>query len=80
MKNLLLYLLFVLGAFTSAQNTGTALQGTKFGDNWSIGINAGATLPLTHRKTFLYARPAFWIWVAKQLTPIFRFRPSGYGI
>ena len=50
MKKFIIVSAFVLGAFTaSAQNDQTALQGTKFGDNWSIGINAGATTPLTHR-------------------------------
>ena len=80
MKKFIIVSAFVLGAFTaSAQNDQTALQGTKFGDNWSIGINAGATTPLTHSAFFKNARPAFGFGVAKQLTPIFGFGLQGMG-
>lgn len=48
MKKFIIVSAFALGAFTANAQTGeTALQGTKFGDNWSIGINAGAVTPLT---------------------------------
>ena len=80
MKKFIIVSAFVLGAFTaSAQNDQTALQGTKFGDNWSIGINAGATTPLTHSAFFKNARPAFGFGVAKQLTPVFGFGLQGMG-
>lgn len=30
----------------------TALEGNKFSDNWSIGINVGGVTPLTHHSFF----------------------------
>lgn len=30
----------------------TALEGNKFADNWSIGINVGGVTPLTHHSFF----------------------------
>lgn len=80
MKKFIIVSAFALGAFTaSAQNDQTALQGTKFGDNWSIEINAGAVTPLTHSAFFKNARPAFGLGVAKQLTPVFGFGLQGMG-
>ena len=71
---------FALGAFTANAQTGeTALQGTKFGDNWSIGINAGAVTPLTHSSFFKDARPAFGFGITKQLTPVFGLGIQGMG-
>ena len=49
MKKFIIVSAFALGAFTANAQTGeTALQGTKFGDNWSIGINAGAEIGRAH--------------------------------
>ena len=80
MKKFIIVSAFVLGAFTaSAQNDQTALQGTKFGDNWSIGINAGAVTPLTHSSFFKDARPAFGFGITKQLTPVFGLGIQGMG-
>ena len=80
MKKFIIVSAFALGAFTAnAQTDETALQGTKFGDNWSIGINAGAVTPLTHSSFFKDARPAFGFGIAKQLTPVFGLGIQGMG-
>ena len=80
MKKFVIVSAFALGAFTANAQTGeTALQGTKFGDNWSIGINAGAVTPLTHSSFFKDARPAFGFGITKQLTPVFGLGIQGMG-
>ena len=80
MKKFIIVSAFALGAFTANAETGeTALQGTKFGANWSIGINAGAVTPLTHSSFFKDARPAFGFGIAKQLTPVFGLGIQGMG-
>lgn len=40
--------LFLSGVFMYHTNAQTAVEGNKFLDNWSIGISAGGTTPLTH--------------------------------
>ena len=80
MKKFIIVSAFALGAFTANAQTGeTALQGTKFGDNWSIGINAGAVTPLTHSSFFKDARPAFGFGITKQLPPVFGLGIQGMG-
>lgn len=37
----------------------TALEGNKFSDNWSIGINVGGVTPLTHHS---FLKHAFGSW------------------
>ena len=49
----------------------TALEGNKFSDNWSIGINVGGVTPLTHHSFFKNMRSAVGVHVSKHLTPIF---------
>ena len=46
MKKSIILLAFVLGAFTA--NAQSVVEGTKFTDNWSVEVNAGAITPLTH--------------------------------
>ena len=80
MKKFIIVSAFALVGFTANAQTGeTALQGTKFGDNWSIGINAGAVTPLTHSSFFKDARPAFGFGITKQLTPVFGLGIQGMG-
>lgn len=49
----------------------TALEGNKFSDNWSIGINVGGVTPLTHHSFFKNMRSAVGVHVSKHLTPTF---------
>lgn len=77
MKKSIILLAFVVGAFTA--NAQSVIQGTKFTDNWSVDINAGAITPLTHSSFFKSARPAFGVGFSKQLTPIFGMGFHGMG-
>ena len=48
-----------------------AYEGANLGDNWSIGIHAGVTTPLTHSAFFPNMRATWGLGVGKQLTPFF---------
>lgn len=48
-----------------------AYEGAKLGDNWSIGIHAGVTTPLTHSAFFPNMRATWGLGIGKQLTPFF---------
>ncbi len=78
MKKSIILLAFVLGGFT-AVNAQSVVEGTKFTDNWSVGVNAGAITPLTHSAFFKSMRPAFGVGISKQLTPIFGLGFQGMG-
>lgn len=52
-------------------NAQTALEGNKFCDNWSIGINGGIVTPLTHSAFFKNARAVVGLDINKQLSPIY---------
>ena len=65
MKKIAILLVFTLGTFIV--NAQSVVEGTKFMDNWSVGVNAGM-------------RPGFGVGISKQLTPSFRFGISGNGI
>lgn len=80
MKKSIFALALSMGTLTMhAQNDRTALEGTRFGDNWSIELKAGAITPLTHSAFFKNARPAFGFGIGKQLTPIFGLGIQGMG-
>ena len=48
-----------------------AYEGANLGDNWSIGIHAGVTTPLTHSAFFANMRATWGLGIGKQLTPFF---------
>ena len=48
-----------------------AYEGANLGDNWSIGIHAGVTTPLTHSALFPNMRVTWGLGIGKQLTPFF---------
>ena len=77
MKKSIILLAFVLGAFTA--NAQSVVEGTKFTDNWSVEVNAGAITPLTHSAFFKSMRPGFGVGFSKQLTPIFGLGFQGMG-
>ena len=56
------------------------MEGNKFSDNWSIGINVGGVTPLTHHSFFKNMRSAVGVHVSKHLTPTFGlgFEAMGY--
>lgn len=48
-----------------------AYEEANLGDNWSIGIHAGVTTPLTHSAFFPNMRATWELGIGKQLTPFF---------
>ena len=78
MKKSIILLAMVLGAFTAKAQS--VVEGTKFADNWSVEVNAGAITPLTHSAFFKNARPAFGSWSFQTVNSCLRFRISGYGV
>ena len=42
------FLTLILAGSLMSAGAENALTGTKFTDNWSVGINAGVTQPLAH--------------------------------
>lgn len=48
-----------------------AYEGANLGDNWSIGIHAGVTTPLTYSAFFPNMRATWGLGIGKQLTPFF---------
>lgn len=64
-------------AFASAQTT---VRGSKFLDNWSVGINAGGVTPLTGHKFFGDLRTTLGITVAKEITPVVGIGAEWNGI
>ena len=77
MKRTIILLACALGIFTT--NAQSVVESTKFTDNWSVGINAGAITPLTHSAFFKSMRPAFGVGFSKQLTPNFGLGFQGMG-
>jgi len=77
MKKITILFVFVLG--TLIVNAQSVVEGTKFMDNWSVGVNAGAITPLTHASFFKGMRSGFGVGVSKQLTPIFGLEFQGMG-
>lgn len=69
--------LFLAGIVVCHTNAQTAVEGNKFLDNWSIGISAGGTTPLTHYSFFGNLRPITGIELNKQLTPVSAWRQLG---
>lgn len=72
-------LMVALCAASMAVNAQNLLQGSKFTDNWSIGLNGGGITPLTHSAFWGNMRPAVGIELSKQLTPIFGLGLEGMG-
>ena len=73
MKKFLLSLLCVAGFVAANAENPKALTGTKFLDNWSIGVNAGVTQPLAHPYSIdSNIRGLFGVELYKQFTPVFK--------
>lgn len=68
MKKLTLALLASAALSASAQN---AIESPRFGDNWSIGIDAGVTTPIHHAAFWGDMRAIVGLNLEKQITPIY---------
>ncbi|MBO5795441.1 MAG: OmpA family protein, partial [Bacteroides sp.] len=77
MKKTILLSAFVLGALSLQAQT--ALQGTNFSDNWSIGLVTGSTAKITNSKFTKSMRPAMGLEINKQVTPVLGLSIQGLG-
>lgn len=54
-------------SFATAQTT---VRGSKFADNWSVGLQAGGLTPAAHHRVIGDLRPIVGVTVAKEFTPV----------
>lgn len=78
MKKMILLSVFALGALTINAQTAVVASGG-FWDNWSMGIQGGATMKMSGTGFFKSARPAFGLTIGKQWTPILGTDIQGMG-
>jgi len=69
MRKTILLSVFALSALTINAQT-AVVEGGGFWDNWSMGIQGGATMKMSGTSFFKSARPAFGLTIGKQWTPI----------
>ena len=78
MKKMILLSVFALGTLTINAQTAVVESGG-FWDNWSMGIQGGATMKMNGSGFFKSARPAFGLTIGKQWTPILGMDIQGMG-
>ena len=78
MRKTILLSVFALGTLTINAQT-AVVEGGGFWDNWSMGIQGGATMKMSGAGFFKSARPAFGLTVGKQWTPILGMDIQGMG-
>lgn len=71
--------LFIIVALCAAIESyaSVTLEGSKFSDNWSLGIAGGIYTPLKHHAFFGSMRPSINLTIAKQLTPVYALGIEG---
>ncbi|MBQ8442274.1 MAG: OmpA family protein, partial [Bacteroides sp.] len=75
---MILLSVFALGALTINAQT-AVIESGGFWDNWSMGIQGGATMKTSGAAFFKSARPAFGLTIGKQWTPILGTDIQGMG-
>lgn len=78
MKKTIFLSVFALGALTINAQT-AVIESGGFWDNWSMGIQGGATMKTKGAAFFKSARPAFGLTIGKQWTPILGTDIQGMG-
>ena len=78
MRKTILLSVFALSALTINAQT-AVVEGGGFWDNWSMGIQGGATMKMSGAGFFKSARPAFGLTLGKQWTPILGMDIQGMG-
>lgn len=78
MKKTILLSVLALGALTINAQT-VVVKGGGFWDNWSMGVQGGATMKMSGEGFFKSARPAFGLILGKQWTPILGMDIQGMG-
>ncbi len=72
------FILMAAGAACALTASAQAVEGPRFCDNWSVGVQGGVTTPLTHHAFFGSMRPVVGLQLKKQLTPVFGIGAEGY--
>lgn len=70
MKRILLAAAVVATGSMAAINAQNTIERPTFGDNWSIGLDAGVTTPLKGHSFFQNMRGQYGLHIGKQLTPV----------
>ena len=78
MKKTILLSVLALGALTINAQT-VVVKGGGFWDNWSMGVQGGATMKMSGEGFLKSARPAFGLTLGKQWTPILGMDIQGMG-
>ena len=78
MRKTILLSVFALSTLTINAQT-AVVEGGGFWDNWSMGIQGGATMKMSGTSFFKSARPAFGLTIGKQWTPILGMDIQGMG-
>ena len=78
MKKMILLSMLAIGTLTINAQT-IVVEGGNIWDNWSMGIQGGATMKMGDAGFFKSARPAFGLTLGKQWTPILGTDIQGMG-
>ena len=65
------FTIVAMGAAVLAANAQKSVQGSRFFDNWSVGLVGGGIVPLTHSDYIKDVRATYGVEINKQITPIF---------
>ena len=72
-----------IAAMSVAMLTATAqksVQGSRFFDNWSVGLVGGGITKTTHSAFWKNMRATYGVELTKQITPVFALRATLYSI
>ncbi len=79
MKKIIVLAALAAGAMSASAQT--AIESSRFFDNWSVGLDGGVTTPMTQHAFFGDMRAIVGLHVDKQLTPAFALGVEGtFGI
>lgn len=66
-----IFTIAAMGAMVLTANAQKSVQGSRFFDNWSIGVVGGGIVPLTQSDYIKDVRATYGVEINKQITPIF---------
>lgn len=79
MRRKSLFVTLLLAAVTSVSAQNNAFEGTKFLDNWYIGVNGGGVTKTTHSAFWKNMRGVVGVELGKQITPVLGVSFEGLG-
>lgn len=72
-----IFMLLAVCATVSFATAQTTVRGSKFTDNWSVGLQAGGLTPAANHKVIGDLRPIVGVTIAKEITPVFGLAVEG---